>query len=550
MKKTMPNQANTGQPVANRPSALASPLLQQTTGLPMPSNAPIVQVVMQQPSQQMGMTPMPQGVAGTQPPTMRRLSQVMGNMKNNEIAGINQMNNPMAGKFGNFKNRMMGRNSPNVMTNNINMNQAAANMASNQMVNSMGPGMMGAMAMTGGMGEAFMVLYRMFTVIVALIFMLIVVFTTTDIFKYMMNEASQRWKRFYDPNMYNKDTTDIDALRYISANSADDETYNIFKTQRFVSYIFMVVGIVVIILGLQFGLFFGMKLWAIFNGRVFNERVELPMKLLAVMVIIVVAGFAIKDVYTQRFTKRVQTSLVEVRSQLSAIRTFIYNNLTKSQPFLTALIADDIDMMTKVISDTLKTKTGDCTNSTSPCDTDVENMIFSMNLYSYLKYQIPSSDPNFENVTKLFTPEGVANRTIDPTLYFYYKQPIYISNLYPSIREKLGSTSFQPSSGNATAKQTAAASRERIMMLNINNKMQDLNTKLTRLHNLASGKVKVGTYLVVVALVVLVFCAVLMVLFLPELMPYLPMIKETLAGIWHSFWRPSESKQHAAQSDD
>lgn len=506
------------------------------------------------------MTPMPQSVPGPQPPTMRRLSQVMGNMQNNQIAGINKMNNPMmagplAGKLGNFTNRLMGRNAapgapPNMMTNNINMNQAAANMASNQMVNTMGAGMMNAMAMTGGMGEAFMVLYRMFTVIVALIFLLIVVFTTADIFKYMMNEASQRWKRYFDPNMYNKDTTDIDALRYISANSAEDETYNIFKTQRFVSYIFMVVGIVVIILGLQFGLFFGMKLWAIFNGRVFNERVELPMKLLAVMVIVVVAGFAIKDVYTQRFTKRVQTSLVEVRSQLSAIRTFIYNNLTKSQPFLTALVADDIDMMTKVISDTLKTKTGDCTNSTSPCDTDVENMIFSMNLYSYLKYQIPSSDPNFENVTKLFTPEGVANRTIDPTLYFYYKQPIYISNLYPAIREKLGSTPFQPSSGSATVKQTAAASRERIMMLNINNKMQDLNTKLTRLHNLASGKVKVGTYLVVVALVVLVFCAVLMVLFLPELMPYLPMIKDTLAGIWNSIWRPKTENKPVAQSDD
>jgi hypothetical protein len=530
-----------------RPSALASPLVQQTTGLPIPSNAPIVQVVMQQPtSQQRGMTPMPQGAEGQAAPTTRKLAQVMGNMKNNAIAGVNQMNNP-TGKIGSFKDRLLGRNSasPNVMTNNINMNQGSS-MASTQM---MMPGMMGTMAIPGGMGEAFMVLYRMFTVVVALIFMLIVVFTTTDIFKYMMNEATQRWKRFYDPNMYNKDTTDIDALRYISANAAEDETYNIFKTQRFVSYIFMVVGIVVIILGLQFGLFFGMKLWAIFNGRVFNEHVELPMKLLAVMVIIVVAGFAIKDVYTQRFTKRVQTSLVEVRSQLSTIRSFIYSNLSNNSTFLTALIADDIDMMSKVISDTLKAKTGNCTNSTSPCDTDVEKMIFSLNLYSFLRYQIPSSDPNFENVTKLFTPDGVANRTIDPTMYFYYNQPVYISNLYPSIREKLGSTPFQSATGNADVKQTNAASRERIMMLNINNKMQDLNTKLTRLHNLASGKVKVGTYLVVVALVVLVFCAVLLALFLPELMPYWPAVKGTILGIWHSIWRPKADNKPTAAAD-
>jgi hypothetical protein len=419
-------------------------------------------------------------------------------------------------------------------------NQAQAAQA--QMQASVGMPMGGMMTpmMANGMAEAFIVLYRMITIIVALIFMLVVVFTTTDIFKYAWNEASQRWKRFYDPNMYNKDTTDVDALRYISATAAEDETYNIFKTQRFVSYIFMIVGIAVIIMGLQIGLFFGMKIWAIFNGRVFNERVQLPMKLLAVILIIVVAGFAIKDVYTQRFTKRVQTSLVEVRTQLSAIRTFIYNNLTKDANFLRALAADDIDMMSKVIVDTLKTKRGNCTDSTKPCDGDVENMIFSMNLYSFLRYQIPTSDPNFENVTKLFTPEGVENRTVDPTMYFYYNQPIYIPNLYPSIREQLGSTPFYPPSGTQTAKQQAAGSRERIMMLNINNKMQDLNTKLTRLHNLASGKVKVGTYLIMVALVVLVFCLVLLGLFLPELMPYLPMVMDTIKGIWRSLWNPHE----------
>ena len=429
-----------------------------------------------------------------------------------------------------IKNKIMANNQAQAQAQAQSQAQAVAGMPMGGMVNPM---------MASGMAEAFGVLYRILTIIVALIFMLIVVFTTTDIFKYALNEGTQRWKRFYDPNMYNKDTTDVDALRYISADAANDETYNIFKTQRFVSYIFMIVGIAVIIMGLQIGLFFGMKLWAIFNGRVFNERVQLPMKLLAVILIIVVAGFAIKDVYTQRFTKRVQTSLVEVRTQLSAIRTMIYENLSKDPNFLRALIADDIDMMAKVIVDTLKTKRGNCTDSTKPCDGDVENMIFSMNLYSYLRYQIPTSDPNFENVSKLFTPEGVANRTVDPTMYFYYQQPIYIANLYPSIREKLGSTPFYPPSGSEDAKRTAAGARERIMMLNINNKMQDLNTKLTRLYNLASGKVKVGTYLIMVVLVVLVFCLVLFGLFLPELMPYLPIVIDTVKGIWHSLRHPT-----------
>jgi hypothetical protein len=202
--------------------------------------------------------------------------------------------------------------------------------------------------------------------------------------------------------------------------------------------------------------------------------------------------------------------------------------------------------MTKVMADTILNKTGACTDSTRPCDGDVESMIFSMNLYSYLRYQIPTSDPNFENVTKLFTPEGVTNRTVDPTMYFYYKQPIYIPNLYSSIRDKLR-TAFVPAEASEDQK-SKGATRERILMLNINNKMQDLNGKLTRLHNLASGKVKVGTYLVVVALVVFVFAVVLLGLFYAEAQPFIAVLASaarTLANfIWNSalvrlvtFWR-------------
>lgn len=467
-------------------------------------------------------------VALVQPPGSQP-GMMGGPVGTNQMQGM--VGGPQAGTV--IKNKIMQQG-------NMAANANAASAAAVGMQAPMG-GMMMNPAMATGMAEAFMVLYRMITIIVALIFMMVVVFTTTDIFRYMLNEASQRWKRFYDPNMYNKDTTDVDALRYISASAAEDETYNIFKTQRFVSYIFMMVGIAVIIFGLQIGLFFGMKLWAIFNGRVFNDRVQLPMKLLAVMLIIVVGGFAIKDVYTQRFTKRVQTSLVDVRTQLTAIRSFIYNNLSKDAQFLRALIADDLDMMTRVIRDQLTKKRGNCTDSTKPCDADVENMIFSMNLYSFLRYQIPSSDPNFENVLKLFTPEGVENRTVDPTMYFYYKQPIYIPNLYPTIREKIGTEPFQPPNGDLSTKQKAAGTRERIMMLNINNKMQDLNTKLTRLHNMASGKVNVGTYLVVVALVVLVFCVVLLALFFPELQPYLPIVWDYIKSIWHSIRKPKDA---------
>jgi hypothetical protein len=327
--------------------------------------------------------------------------------------------------------------------------------------------------LVGGMSEAFLIVYKIIAIVAASVFGLIFVLSIVDVIKYLVNEAKQKAKRFYDPNMYNKDTTDIEALRYISATTAEDETYNIFKTQKLISYIFLMVGMAVILLGVQLGLFLGTKIWSIFSGYGFKEQIELPMKMLALLLIIVVASFTIQDIYKQRFVKKVQTSLVELRTQLTTIRTFIYSNLTKDQQFLQALTADDLDGMSKVIMDTLKMKNGNCTNSTSPCDSDVEKMIFSMNLYSYLRYQIPSSDPNFENVTKLFTPDGVTNRTVDPTMYFYYNQPIYIANLYSSIRERIRS-GYIPSRGATEDKEKKAATRERILMLSLNNKMQEV----------------------------------------------------------------------------
>jgi membrane protein YdbS with pleckstrin-like domain len=72
------------------------------------------------------------------------------------------------------------------------------------------------------------------------------------------------------------------------------------------------------------------------------------------------------------------------------------------------------------------------------------------------------------------------------------------------------------------------------------------------LHNLASGKVNVGTYLVVVALVVLMFALVMLGLFYTEAQPYLAIIasgaKSLLLAIWNSafvrfimFWRKREN---------
>lgn len=381
-----------------------------------------------------------------------------------------------------------------------------------------------------GLNSAFETLYKIITIIVVLIFFMVVITTLTDLVKYFWAEARQRFKRIKEPNMYNKDTTDIDALKYISATNVEDETYSIFKEQRYISYIFLLVGIMVTLMGFHLGLFFAFKIWSIFNGRVFNENVTLPMRLILALLIVVIGAFMMKDTYKSRFIKKVQTALVDMRSQLTAIRTVIFNNLTTDNEFLQALTNDNIEEIINVIRKRLESKKGQtCNDGANPCDTDVENMIFSLNLYSYIRYQIPPSDPNFDKVKMLFQPDGVRNRTVDPILYFYYKQPIYVANLYPSIQERLIARNKD---GNVPDPFNSDSDRERILMTNINTKMQTLNGLLTRLHNIATGKVNVRTYLIIVASIAFLFSFILIGIFYSELSPFIYMGKELVITLW------------------
>lgn len=382
-----------------------------------------------------------------------------------------------------------------------------------------------------GLNSAFDTLYKIITIIVVLIFLMVVMFTFLDVVKYFWVEVQQRLRRAKEPNMYNKDTTDIEALKYISATNLEDEPYSIFKEQRFISYIFLLVGIMVIMMGIQLGMFFSFKIWSIFNGRVFNESVTLPLRLIGALLVVVIGAFMMKDTYKQRFVKKVQSSLVDMRSQLTQIRTYIFNNLSTDDEFLRALRTDNIEEIINIIRKRIDSKKGQpCNDSAQPCDTDIENMFFSLNLYSYIRYQIPPSDPNFDKVKSLFEPDGVRNRLVDPIMYFYYKQPIYVANLYPSMQDRLivrdekGKEIQNPFEGNTE--------RERILLLNINIKMQELNIMLTRLHNLATGKVNVRTYLIVVALIALLFTFILVGLFYSELSPFFAIAKGAIKTLW------------------
>lgn len=388
----------------------------------------------------------------------------------------------------------------------------------------------GVAKMPVGFSEAFLVIYKLTVMLAALIFVFMVWYGVLDIILYIKNELAQRIQRTRDPNIFNKDTTDIKSLSYITSNSLDDEMYHIYQQQRLIAYMFVIAGIMIIMFGIQMGTFFSLKMYAIFTQREFKEQLSIPTKLLATMAVMVTAAVMIKGIYKKHFIKKVQASLRDLRSQLRDIRIFIYNNMSNNSTFLAALRSDNIDDIIDTIATVLQNKESEsCTDKLQPCDTDVERMLFTLNLYSYLKVQVPDSDPNYDKIRRLFEVDGVNNQDVDPTLYFYYKQPTYITNLYPIMRERLKKFFGTPTGKKAPNDYTLNPVRERIFLVSLNNKMQDLNSKLTRMYNLATGKNKVRGYLFTYLFYVLFFALILIFMFFQEAKPFLVLAKEAIS---------------------
>jgi hypothetical protein len=95
-------------------------------------------------------------------------------------------------------------------------------------------------------------------------------------------------------------------------------------------------------------------------------------------------------------------------------------------------------------------------------------------------------------------------------MYLYYKQPIYVPNIYPSVRDRL---------------QPLLEDRERQFVKDLSKTMRELNRQLAALQNISSGKKAVRSYLWNVFLMVLLFVGILIGLYRTEAMPYLQMIK-------------------------
>ena len=377
-----------------------------------------------------------------------------------------------------------------------------------------------SVVLPGGLNDAFLLIYRIIAILISLVIIVYFLTAALDMFIYRRTEVQQKIRKTLNKNIMNKDTTDIAAIDYLKNNS-EDEPYNVFAEQKMTSALYMLSGIGVIVLGLQVGTFFGLKLWAVVKRAEFTDKIEVPMKLVAVIVVGVAAATLLNDTYKGTFIKKTQPNIKTLRTQLVRLNNFIFTSLGNDAKnrFLPALQSDDLETCITVLKDYARRGNVNDTQMTAE-DFMALKLIFTVNVYSFYRYMIPEGDAAFDDIRALFTTQGIRNRSVEPTAYLYYNQPAFVPNIYPTIR-----ASLQPLLG----------SRERAFVLELGKMMRELNRQLIAVQNISSGKSALSGYLLTVFIIAGLWVAVLFGIFFQEIQPYLGIAGQYLNAIWLKF---------------
>lgn len=350
-------------------------------------------------------------------------------------------------------------------------------------------------------------IYQLMLILIGVLYGFMVVLGITDLYLYYVYEARQQAKLLMDPNLINQDTTDVQAFRYISTNQSDEEPYNIFFAQKIGSNIFLLIGITIIMMGIHIGLFMGFKIYAALTDGEFNDVFNVDSKVGAGVVIVGVATVILNTVYKKYFIMDTQANLKRLQDAMGEIKNAIYDNVTANPAFLTALWQSDTDGIVRIIKDEIgKNSFKKCSNHASFCDREVEKLVFTLNFFSFMRMQIPENDAAFDSLRKMLSPEGITARNTDVTQLFYYRQSVYIPNMYSIIRDQVRPSFVGPD-------KKMDVQREKVFSNHLTQLMQDINLRLGRLYSLSDGKENIANYMWKYFFYSMLFMLFLMVVF-------------------------------------
>jgi hypothetical protein len=415
---------------------------------------------------------------------------------------------------------------------------------------------------------AFGYIYKILAVVSLFIIVILFFLSLVDVLKYFFTELKQTAKVVNSVDIFYKDTSDVTALSY-TRGDLEEEPYTIFAQQKILSVLFIILGTAVILFALHLTTFVSMKIYAVVTEKEYIDSLNVPLTALFAIVYIGVIALTVRGNYKKKFVNNVRKDLRTLASDLRQIKTFIYDNMTTNKTFLQSLVNEDTASVVTQIRNHLQRSEADLCAATPGkpdvyCDKEVEKMMFSWNLYTYLKDSVPMTDPQFKKINYMFN--NVERQDIDPAEFFYYRKSLYVPNTWATISNefvnvryqlKPGSTQYTPVpltkapvedeeeeededtatlptpstyveqaalidfflqpiyDGKSEVSQKrveARQKREQAFMSSLNSTMASLNKLLVRMYDMPRGKKQVRSYLISTFVLFIVFFTIVPVL--------------------------------------
>jgi hypothetical protein len=359
-----------------------------------------------------------------------------------------------------------------------------------------------------GLQAVFKVIYTLLVIIGAALIVIHWITIIIDVIKYSYRNTVQESKLVNNPNLLNKDTNEYRLLHY-TKNIKDDEPYSIFLRQKFVNYMYVIVSIFFIILAFQIAFILSVWLFALINNSGKPDiKIILPTKNIFVIIMILLAGIAFSGIYKSKFLKQIQKSFIETKESIEEINNFIYDNMTTNQELLDALQSEDklkiYDILNKQIT-----------------EYSLSKMVFTLSLYEYMLSNIKKNSDEYQEIKKIFTIDQIKIRSIYPTDFFYYKQNVYIPNMYITLKDDLKPKALLIN--NAIDLQ-----KENSFNILLNNRITNINNKLLKILKLPKIKGELFVYLLTLLTLSLIIIIILAFLYIDPIIEFIKKIIDFL----------------------
>ena len=312
-------------------------------------------------------------------------------------------------------------------------------------------------------------------ILAIVIYLVVVILGVINLIMYVANQIEQSTQIKKDKYMLNKNSNEFELLQYLTNNESNDPYY-IYTQRAMIGVIYSIIGAVIIVFAIHIAIYLGLRIWAILQSNTYKDTLDIPYRVMGILIFLLVIAFSLDAIYKSLFLKKFQEHLNDSQETYVLVKRTFYSNATDDVRFLNLLRSDDVKGLGTYLKGVVATDD----------TTSIARRFFTMSIYSYFRYDIPDTDPAYDQVLKIFTRQGITSEDINPADYLFFNKANYVSNVYPIVRDQLGLGTI------------LGENREYQVQVELNRMLRDFNRKINTLSNIYKANRSLFNYIITI----------------------------------------------------